>query len=80
MIIEAPGGLGLAVASMWCGIISMSSPLGLLLGPIAIVLGVMAKKEMMESAKNGRKEDGVCQATAGLDCGGISLKCGRSQS
>lgn len=63
---------GKAVASMWCGIISLVI-FGLVFGPIAIVLGVMAKKEILESENNGRKEGGECQATAGLVCGGISL-------
>ena len=60
---------GKAQASMWCGIVGLFI-FGLVLGPIAICLGVQAK---IEIAQNPDKMDGKCQATAGISCGCVAL-------
>ena len=60
---------GKATASMWCGIVGIFI-FGLILGPIAICLGVSAKKEI---AANPETLEGTCQANAGISCGAVSL-------
>ena len=72
-----------ATASMWCGIVCTTLVFalqlaavqnififGLILGPIAICLGVSAKKEI---AANRGTLEGTCQANAGISCGAVSL-------
>jgi hypothetical protein len=61
--------VGEATASMICGIVSLFF-FGPILGPIAICLGVSAKKKIKE---NPQGLTGNAQATAGIVCGSIAL-------
>jgi hypothetical protein len=56
-----------ATASMICGIVSLVC-FGIILGPIAIFLGLSAKKQIKE---NPYGLTGDCQATAGIVTGSI---------
>jgi uncharacterized protein YqgC (DUF456 family) len=60
---------GEAVASMICGIVSLFF-FGIILGPIAICLGVSAKNKIKE---NPQALTGGCQATAGIVTGSIAV-------
>lgn len=66
---QPPQRLGKATAAMVCGIIGILI-LNVVLGPIAIVLGIMARKEIDRS--NGLYTNRG-QATAGLVCGIIAV-------
>jgi Domain of unknown function (DUF4190) len=60
---------GLATASMVCGIVGLFF-LGLILGPIAIILGIAAHTNIKQ---NRQELTGECQATAGIITGTIAL-------
>jgi len=60
---------GTATASLACGIISFFI-LGIILGPLAIIFGINAKKEI---AENPETFVGQGQATAGIICGSIGF-------
>jgi Domain of unknown function (DUF4190) len=60
---------GEAVASMICGIVSLFF-IGIILGPIAICLGVSAKNKIKA---NPQALTGGCQATAGIVTGSIAV-------
>ena len=59
----------MAISSMVCGIVGLVV-FGIILGPIAIILGVIAKNEI-----NAKPEElqGACQAKAGIICGIIAV-------
>jgi len=59
---------GLAIASMVCGIVGILI-FGIILGPIAIILGAMAKNQIN---RNPREVGGNCQAIAGIVGGSIA--------
>jgi hypothetical protein len=61
--------IGEATASMICGIVGLFF-FGIILGPIAIFLGVAAKKKIKE---NPQGLTGEGQATAGIVCGSIAV-------
>ena len=56
---------GMAVASMVCGIIGLFL-FGIILGPLAIIFGCVAKGRISEKPL---ELQGNCQATAGIVCG-----------
>lgn len=60
---------GKATASMWCGIVGIII-FGIVLGPIAIILGVSAKNDI---AANPDELEGESQAKAGIICGCVAL-------
>lgn len=60
---------GKAIASLVCGIIGILIA-GIIFGPLAIILGVLAKKEINQ---NPRGIQGKGQATAGIVCGIIAI-------
>ena len=60
---------GKAIASLVCGIIGILI-FGIILGPLAICLGVSAKNDI--KARPGEL-GGTCQADAGIICGAVAL-------
>jgi uncharacterized protein DUF4190 len=58
---------GKAIAALVLGILSLIAPLGIVLGIIAIVLGVLARKEIQGSASL----DGDGMALAGIITGAL---------
>ena len=66
--VTRPETSGKAVASMVCGIIGLFF-FGIILGPIAICLGVSAKNDIRS---NPDKVQGECQANAGVCCGSVA--------
>jgi uncharacterized Tic20 family protein len=65
----APNTSGEATAAMICGIIGLLF-FGIILGPIAICLGVSAKNKIKQ---NPEALTGECQATAGIVMGSIAV-------
>jgi predicted RND superfamily exporter protein len=65
----APNTSGEATAAMICGIIGLFF-FGIILGPIAICLGVSAKNKIKQ---NPEALTGECQATAGIVMGSIAV-------
>ena len=59
-----------ALWSLICGIVGILV-LGIILGPIAICLGVSAKQEIQSTGS--RDAQGQCQANAGIVCGSVAL-------
>jgi len=60
---------GMAIASLVIGIIGILI-FGIILGPIAIILGALAKNEI---SKRPQELQGSGQATAGIVCGIIAI-------
>ena len=60
---------GKATASIVCGIVGILI-FGIILGPIAICLGISAKNEIKESSGT---ITGIGQANAGITCGAIAI-------
>jgi len=60
---------GKATAAMVCGIVGLLL-FGIILGPIAICLGVSAKSEINQKP---RELQGSCQANAGITCGIVAI-------
>lgn len=58
-----------AVSSLVCGIVGILI-FGIILGPIAIIVGMQAKSEINE---NPREIQGNCQATAGIIFGVVDI-------
>ena len=67
--VVSPTTSGKATASLICGIIGILI-FGIILGPIAICLGVSARQEIRNS---GGQIKGEGQATAGITCGVIAI-------
>ena len=63
----AQGSNGKATASMVCGIVGIVV-FGIILGPIAIILGVLARREIESTGQRGRG-----MATAGIVLGIIAV-------
>ena len=58
----------MAIAAMVCGIISLLF-FGIVLGPIAILLGYMAQKQIDDKPEEFQ---GKCQAKTGIICGSLA--------
>ena len=59
----------MAIASMVCGIVGLLL-FGIVLGPLAIIFGCVAKGRISEKPL---ELQGNCQATAGIVCGIVAI-------